>query len=528
LRGASRSFLDLAIFAGYVRINCFAPHARVEIPLDREAGRGKNRLAAAISNVSSACVESGRGRGLRPRACPVHCAYFEGQAVRTAVGVALLTVCLGLAGCSLFGKKQAARKDNPKPFLGSEAPAKQEIAALPRNNNGPLPGANGLLAGRVVVEATERPIRASILIKNHDREDAKTADLDFSTDDSGYFRIPNLNVGEHYELIVRAKDNGELISRTVWATPPHPTLLIRLDKSYTTASTPPPPDMPRLRDNKATAGAENGQDHKPTVSIDPPITLPDAGPQRAGGMTGPSPNAGPGANPVGGNPPNPANIADGGFHRIPQPPVETITIPNPPPPPQQPQWDSMPDPREPGRTAPAVPGSVRLPYIPTRVPSCVLLGNRLDNFALYDLNGEVWEYKRDRRGRLMLLDFWRHNCGPCLHCIPNLIELQRDFGPYGLDVIGIACETGTVEEQRAHVRPIVNRMGVNYRTLLSGGAMGRCPVMSQFQVESLPCLVLIDESGYIIYRSPRDGMSMEEHYVLKKKINDYLVARQSP
>ena len=460
---------------------------------------------------------------------PFHCAFFfEGQAVRTAVGVALVIVCLGLAGCSLFGKKQAAQKNSPKPFLGSEKPAKAETAAVTRDNTGTLPGANGMLAGQVVVEATERPIRASILIKNLDREDAKGADLDVSTDDSGFFTIPNLTVGETYELTVRAKENGELISKRLYAKPPNPRLLVPLDKKYTTASTPPPPDFPRVRDKKSTAGVENTQEPKPTVSILPPVTLPDSGPPQQGGIAGPSTGPGPGTNSGGGTAPNPANIAQGGFRRTTQPPVETITIPNTPPPPPQSQWENMPDQRPPARAVPPVaPGSVRLPYIATPVPSCLLLGNRLDNFALHDLNGEVWEYKRDRRERLVLLDFWRHNCGPCLHCLPKLVELQRDFGPYGLEVIGIACETGTVEEQRAKLRPTLNRYGVNYKTLLSGGGAGRCPVMGQFQVETLPCLVLLDESGTILYRSPADGMSQEEHYVLRKKISDYLVTRQS-
>ena len=93
--------------------------------------------------------------------------------MRTAVGVALVTVCLGLAGCSLFGKKQAAQKNASKPFLGSEAPAKTETVAMPRDSSGSLPGANGMLAGRVIVEATDRPIRASILIKSLDRGNGK-------------------------------------------------------------------------------------------------------------------------------------------------------------------------------------------------------------------------------------------------------------------------------------------------------------------------------------------------------------------
>lgn len=53
-----------AIFTGYVRINCFAPQAAVEIRLDRKAGRGKNRLAAAISIV----FEHQRGEPVLARA----------------------------------------------------------------------------------------------------------------------------------------------------------------------------------------------------------------------------------------------------------------------------------------------------------------------------------------------------------------------------------------------------------------------------------------------------------------------------
>src|SRR5262249_44679802 len=54
---------------------------------------------------------------------------------------------------------------------------------------------------------------------------------------------------------------------------------------------------------------------------------------------------------------------------------------------------------------------------PAAVPWCVLTGSRLTNFALHDLDGQAWEYQRDRKGRLILLDFWYSSCGPCLRAI---------------------------------------------------------------------------------------------------------------
>ncbi|HTU19681.1 MAG TPA: TlpA disulfide reductase family protein [Gemmataceae bacterium] len=164
----------------------------------------------------------------------------------------------------------------------------------------------------------------------------------------------------------------------------------------------------------------------------------------------------------------------------------------------------------------------RPPNLATPVPSCALHGNCLVNFALHDHEGKLWEYKRDRHGEVMLLHFWYHNCGPCLRSIPHLVELQRDFGPQGLDVIGIACETGTIEEQRQHVRSIHDRYCINYTTLLGGGGPGKCPVMAQFQVEYFPLLVLIDCCGKILWRSTRGGVDDAEYYKLRKIISEQL------
>lgn len=460
--------------------------------------------------------------------------------MRTVVGVALVTVCLGLAGCSLFGKKQTARNSNtnPKPFLGAEKPAKTDTASLPKNDGGPLPGANGFLAGRVVAEATQEPInRAYIRVIDPDEDKDKVAPLDVETVPGGYFQISGLKVDRQYKLIARAEDGGELISGTVFSKPPQVTLMIKLDKRFTNPSTPPLPNAPKMPDKKPPASGGDPKDKEekkePAASIGRPEKLPDGNSPPRADLAAPTPASGSGANPDSGNAPNPANIADGGFRRIPQ--SQPVDIPSPPaawPPPVPPesQWEKAPEERQP-RTTPVVPrspGSVRLPNLPTVVPSCGLYGNRLDNFALNDLDGKTWEYKHDHRGRLMLLDFWYHNCGPCLQAIPHLVALQRQYGAYGLEVVGIACETGTVEEQRGNVLAIRGRYQINYKTLLSGGGPGHCPVMEQFQVAYFPLLVLIDTDGTIVWRSTKDGMHDREHYNLEKMIHNRLVRREPP
>jgi thiol-disulfide isomerase/thioredoxin len=447
--------------------------------------------------------------------------------------MALLIVCLGLTGCSLFGKKQTARNNNSKPFLGSgsDAPAQREPAPVAQAE-GPLPGASGLLAGRVVETSSGRPVKAAIEVRDLEEEGTKAAALEYESKEDGFFTIMGVKPGHHYKLIARAKDGNELASGTVFVIPPNPTVFIQINKQFTTPSTPPIPDPPKLPGKKGTTGTESGQARVPAASLAPPMRVgADQGPPPIRGSEPNAPRDGDlGASPGGGSPPNPANIAQEFAHaprdakaEIPwrkQGAEPWSTIPPPP------QWEGMPDERRPQSSPPPItpspPLSGRIPNPPTHVPSCVLVGNKLENFALNDLNGGTWEYRRDRQGRLVLLDFWYSTCPACKNAIPQLNALQRRYGAYGLEVIGIAVETGAVADQVARVLSVRGRYYVNYMTLLSGGGPDHCPVVKQFGVHSYPTLVLLDESGTIIWHN-YDGMHEDAwqylDHLIGKKLN---------
>src|SRR5258708_38741803 len=72
------------------------------------------------------------------------------------------------------------------------------------------------------------------------------------------------------------------------------------------------------------------------------------------------------------------------------------------------------------------------------VPSCVLLVEHLQTLALNDLDGQTWNFFKDRKGKLILVDFWTVNCIPCQKAMPVLTQLQSKFGPQGLEVVGIS------------------------------------------------------------------------------------------
>jgi thiol-disulfide isomerase/thioredoxin len=156
---------------------------------------------------------------------------------------------------------------------------------------------------------------------------------------------------------------------------------------------------------------------------------------------------------------------------------------------------------------PSVPPTPATSVVPTVVPSCVLTGQVLVNFALNDIDGQPWEFRK-HSSRLTLIDFWGTWCTHCVNAVPHLKLFQEYYGNYGLQVVGIAYEDGTLPEQMQKVNRVRQRLGINYPLLL-GGDTYTCPVRTQFNVKAYPTLVLVDETGRIIWR----GQGLDKQHI---------------
>jgi thiol-disulfide isomerase/thioredoxin len=206
----------------------------------------------------------------------------------------------------------------------------------------------------------------------------------------------------------------------------------------------------------------------------------------------------------------PENIA-GGEPAIPRSPLIKVPGGDPvPPPPQRPQ--GMPE------SLPAAPGAFS--DMKTPIPSCAILGSQVVNFALLDVYGKPWEFKKDRVGKLVQLDFWKTSCIPCRQTIPHLRILQERHGPSGLEVISIASEQeGSFEQQRNKVAGVCNRYQTNYRLLLNSGP-GDAQFLAKFNIQIYPTMMLLDERGQILWRhegslSRSDLEALESHIRLR-------------
>jgi thiol-disulfide isomerase/thioredoxin len=392
--------------------------------------------------------------------------------VRVAACISLVALCLGMVGCSTLWKRGTASS------AGADHAAPTPIIPRPETAADRPPGVGGLLAGQVLDNYQQKPPPTFIqVVALKEGNENQAAPIEVAVNTQGYFTILGLQPGRHYQLIARAKDGERVMAGTAYATPPNPKVVIRISEDFVTASTPPVPGDPAYPAAKGTTKkdetAKQPSSGSPSRDKDPKASA-TGGPQAKGSVQLGSPVV-----------PSPASI---------QAPQGSLT-------PTRPQdfvdrRDLMAKGFDPGPADMSGPWGPA-PTIQTRVPSCVVRNNTLENFALYDLDGQVWDYRRTHHGRLVLLDFFGSWCIPCRQAIPEMIDLQARYGAFGLDVVGIAYEEeGTPQEQVQRLKGLRDRMGVNYRILV--GDMNTCPVKSQFGVTNFPTLVLLDEVGRIL------------------------------
>jgi thiol-disulfide isomerase/thioredoxin len=102
------------------------------------------------------------------------------------------------------------------------------------------------------------------------------------------------------------------------------------------------------------------------------------------------------------------------------------------------------------------------------------------------------------RGRLTLVDVWNTGCIPCIEAMPELMRLQRSFGPRGLVLVGVAArEAGSPESVAATIRWRGGKKGVDYPLLMEQEGKS---VLALFHAQSFPTLILLDDQGREVWR----------------------------
>lgn len=119
-------------------------------------------------------------------------------------------------------------------------------------------------------------------------------------------------------------------------------------------------------------------------------------------------------------------------------------------------------------------------------------GKPAPDFELTSIDGKQVKLS-DYRGKAVLLNFWATWCPPCKAEMPWFVDLQKQYGNDGLQVVGVAMDDAGKEE----IAKFAKDMGVNYPILL-----GKEGVAQKYgDVQFLPTTFFIDRQGNITDRT---------------------------
>ena len=87
------------------------------------------------------------------------------------------------------------------------------------------------------------------------------------------------------------------------------------------------------------------------------------------------------------------------------------------------------------------------------------------------------------RGKVVLLNFWATWCAPCQLEMPRFAAWQSQYGPCGLQIIGIS-----MDDDPASARSLVRKLKLNYPVAMGDARLGKL----YGGVMGLPLTFLID------------------------------------
>ncbi len=125
------------------------------------------------------------------------------------------------------------------------------------------------------------------------------------------------------------------------------------------------------------------------------------------------------------------------------------------------------------------------------LPPGIAKSTAAPDFALESLDGKSTKLS-DFRGKAVLLNFWATWCEPCKIEMPWFVEMQNQYGPQGLQIIGVAMDDSSKDD----IAKFAKGMGVNYPVLI-----GKESVAEAYGgVPALPESFLIGRDGKIVDR----------------------------
>ena len=115
---------------------------------------------------------------------------------------------------------------------------------------------------------------------------------------------------------------------------------------------------------------------------------------------------------------------------------------------------------------------------------------------LETLDGEPFKLS-DLKGKVLVIDLWATWCGPCRYEVPELVKIQQEYGPRGLEVIGLDIDPENPTEAPERVRAFAKEFSINYKLAY----IQRDVTAALMRGGSIPQSIVVGRDGQILEHS---------------------------
>ncbi len=137
-----------------------------------------------------------------------------------------------------------------------------------------------------------------------------------------------------------------------------------------------------------------------------------------------------------------------------------------------------------------------------------LVGKTATNFTLTDIHGKRVSLA-DYKGKAVQLNFWATWCAPCKIETPWLVELEKQYGPQGFEILGVSFDDldkddkAKLATETADIARSAGQLHISYPVLLDGDAIGK----AYGDPSVFPTSYFIDRKGTIV--ASTEGLTSE-------------------
>ena len=153
------------------------------------------------------------------------------------------------------------------------------------------------------------------------------------------------------------------------------------------------------------------------------------------------------------------------------------------------------------------------------VPTVFIPATALDT-ALKTMDGKPFKLA-ELKGKVLLIDLWATWCGPCRSEVPELVQMQSEYGPRGFEVVGLDIDPESDTPEK--VRDFMKEFKINYKVAFVEREMAG----SLMRGGNIPqSLVVAPDGRVIIHFTGFDRLSTPKK--MRSAIEQALQAKQEP